>query len=321
MFNRRFLRIKVFQALFSFKMEESDRRSVHELNLLKTPLKTYDLYIFLLSFAHEFKYSLLNEVHSQNAKHFPDFKIINPLNALIQNQAITKLEEDQSLKEKYKSIPAKWSNKDDLYKNVFTFIRSNGVLDEYMKIKEPTLIDDRKLLVDIYEILILDSEEFNNFIEEYFMNWEDDQTIVASALIKTIKTIKEKSVIHVIEKKEINEKEDTEFMKDLFRQTIENDNSLEKLISENTKNWESERIALSDMILMKMALCEIICFPQIPVKVSINEYLELAKQYSTPNSHGFINGILDKIQITLREENKIVKTGRGLVENVNEISS
>lgn len=321
MFNRRFLRIKVFQALFSYKMENSDRRNAHESDLLKAPNKTYDLYVFLLSFAHEFKFYLLDELHSQNIKHIPDLNFIKKLETLIQNQAVIKLEEDQLLNEKYKSIAAKWSNKEDIFKNILSFIRSHAVLEDYMKFKNPDLIDDRKLLVEIYEILILDSDDFNNYVEEFFMNWEDDQTLVASALIRTIKTIKETSVIHVIEKKDENEKEDMTFMKGLFNLTLDNEKLIEKLIAENTKNWESERIALADMLLMKMALSEILYFPQIPIKVTINEYLELAKQYSTPSSHGFINGILDKIQLNLKSQNIILKTGRGLVENINEFSS
>ena len=145
------------------------------------------------------------------------------------------------------------------------------------------------------------------------MNWEDDQTMVYAQLLKTISGLKENSVGNVFAE-ELDNEDDEAFLKELFKRTVNYQEELTELISGKTKNWDAERLAMVDLLLMRMALCEILHFPYIPVKVSINEYLELAKLYSTPNSHGFINGVLDKIHQELKQSNKLNKLGRGLVE-------
>ena len=314
MFNRRFLRIKVFQALYAFSQHEQANSSAYERNLLNSLNKTYDLYIFLLGFPVEFKFFLINEFDVQTLKHFPDNSVINPIRILLKNKAIVQLDRNELLKDKLKAISEKWNNTNDLFKNVLSQIKESDLLADYLKKEDPTFAEDRKFLSEIFEILIGDSEMFDQYIEERFINWEDDQVLITLSLLKSIHGIKENGGNGFIEKFDMKEKEDLDFMKELFQYTISNDEEMLKLIADKTKNWEADRIAIVDMQLMKMALCEIMMFPQIPVKVSINEYLELAKIYSTPNSHGFINGVLDKIQIDLRNENKIVKTGRGLVE-------
>ncbi len=150
-------------------------------------------------------------------------------------------------------------------------------------------------------------------MEEQFMNWEDDQVLVYGQLMKTIAALKDNSAGNFLADGNAVE-EDEAFLKDLFKRTANHEEEFTKLISDKTKNWEADRLAVVDLLLMRMALCEILYFPHIPIKVTINEYLELAKLYSTPNSHGFINGVLDKINQELKQENKLNKTGRGLVE-------
>jgi N utilization substance protein B len=218
------------------------------------------------------------------------------------------------LKEKLSNVSEKWQGATDLFKSIFYQIKESKLLKDYIKTTEHTFAEDRKFLNEIFEIIIADSESFDQYIEERFINWEDDQVLITLALLKSIHSIKENGGNNFIGKFDMKEEEDLDFMKQLFQYTIDHDDEMLKLIAEKTKNWEAERIAVVDMLLMKMALCEILMFPQIPVKVSINEYLELAKIYSTPSSHTFINGVLDKIKIDLSNENKIIKTGRGLVE-------
>jgi N utilization substance protein B len=314
MFNRRFLRIKVFQALYAFFQDDQGSRYTHEKNLLKCLDKSSDLYLFLLAFPAEFKFYLSKELDIQTSKHFPTESIIKPIKALMNNKAIGMLESNEFLTHRLKNVKAKWANTEDLYKNVFAELRESDLLKEYMVKGEHTFAEDKKVLGEIYESLIGDSETFNHYIEEQFLNWEDDQVVVTMALLKTIHSLKENDLSDFIEKVDTGDQEDQKFMKDLYHLTIENNEDILKLIADKTKNWEADRIAMVDMLLMKMALCEILKFPHIPVKVSINEYLELAKLYSTPNSHGFINGVLDKIQIDLRNNNMVEKQGRGLVE-------
>ncbi len=151
-------------------------------------------------------------------------------------------------------------------------------------------------------------------MEELFYNWEDDQVLVLTTIQKTLSAIKNETTTGFLAPMHLDEEEDLKFLKNIFDLTIQHNAELQELISLKTQNWDQDRIAVVDMVLMKMALCEVLYFPFIPVKVTINEYLELAKLYSTPNSHGFINGILDKIQLDLRKDNKIQKMGRGLVD-------
>ena len=304
----------MFQSLYAFSQDEKANRSTYIKNLLNSLNKTYDLYIFLLAFPLEFKYYLLNEFDTQTLKHFPDDNTIAPIRTLLKNKAITQLDRSDLLKEKIKDVPEKWQGATDLFKNILSQIKDSKLLKEYAEKPEHTFVEDRKFLNEVYEIIIADSEQFEQYIEDRFINWDDDQVLITLALLKSIHSIKENGGNNFIGKFDMKEEEDLDFMKQLFQRTIDQDEELLKLISDKTKNWEAERIALVDMLLMKMALCEILTFPQIPVKVSINEYLELAKIYSTPSSHTFINGVLDKVKIDLKNENKIIKTGRGLVE-------
>ena len=134
------------------------------------------------------------------------------------------------------------------------------------------------------------------------------------AFQKTLSSVKLHKQVEILAGFYNDKSEDTQFVSDLFYKTLEFEDELLQLISSKTQNWDADRIATVDMILMKMAMCEILHFSQIPVKVSINEYLEIAKLYSSPNSHTFMNGVLDKIQLDLRKDSKINKTGRGLME-------
>jgi N utilization substance protein B len=314
MFNRRFLRIKVFQALYAFYQDDEGSRYTHEKNLLKSLDKSYDLFLFLLAFPTEFKFYISKELDIQTSKHFPIQNTIAPLQALMNNKAIDLLEQNEFLTQRLKNIRSKWSNTEELYKNIFNEIRESETMLNYLAVKEHSFADDKKILGEIFEMLIGDSEYFNQFVEEQFLNWEDDQVTITITLLKTIQGLKENNLSDFIDKLNSGDDEDQKFMKDLYHLTIENDEELLKLIADKTKNWEADRIAMVDMLMMKMALCEILKFPHVPVKVSINEYLELAKLYSTPNSHGFINGVLDKIHLDLKKNNQIEKLGRGLVE-------
>src|SRR5574343_956805 len=156
----------------------------------------------------------------------------------------------------------------------------------------------------MFETCVAESEAFENYLEERFLNWEDDQVLVYGQVLKSVGALKEGQTATVLVAGEASE-EDLALLKDLFKRVLNYEEELTELISAKTKNWDAERLAVIDLLLMRMALCEMLHFPYIPVKVSINEYLELAKLYSTPNSHGFINGILDKIHQELKANNKL----------------
>ncbi|MBP9186176.1 MAG: transcription antitermination factor NusB [Bacteroidia bacterium] len=313
MFNRRFLRIKVFQALYAYYQDEQANRHLHEKNLTKSLAKTYELYIFLLAMPAAFRHFVSLELETQKAKYIPVPSQITPLEALINNKAIILLEENNHLVEQIKLHKAHWSNNKDLFKHLFALLKKNEVFIKYAEKSEHTFFEDKSVILEMFELFVADSEDFNNYVEDRFMNWEDDQTMVYSQLLKTISALKENATGNLLATEDTNEEDET-FLKELFKRTVNYQDELTGYISAKTKNWDADRLAVVDLMLMRMALCEMLHFPYIPVKVSINEYLELAKLYSTPNSHGFINGVLDKVNQEMKQDNKLNKLGRGLVE-------
>lgn len=313
MFNRRFLRIKVFQQLYAYTKDSQANATVHEKNLFKSLEKTNELYLYLLSLPVAFRAFALKQLDLEATKFYPSELSMNPFKSIAENKAILKLEQCEYLSEKVKSYKLSWTNKDEFFKSIWQQLKTNSFFESYEGKDSHTFFEDRKALNEMMQVFIGESELLNSYLEEIFINWEDDQVVVTQLVLKSIDQMKEISRDEFVSKPG-NDDEDLTFMKQLFRFSVEHDEELTTLIGAKTQNWEPERIAVADMLMMKLALCEILYFPYIPVKVSINEYLELAKLYSTPNSHGFINGILDKIQIDLRKQNKVEKLGRGLVE-------
>jgi N utilization substance protein B len=311
---RRFLRIKTFQALYAYKQDQSTSRAIAQKNLVKSLDKAYDVYIFLLSFVIEFKFFLGKEIEIQENKYIPQPEQLAFIKAIYNNGAILMLENDSNLKEKIKDSKFDWSKSTDLFRQLFTEIKDLETLLAATKDGDYSIFAEKQILLEIVESLVADSEVFNDYMEQHFINWEDDDVMALMAFQKTLSTIKQNKQPEILNGFYNDKFEDTNFVSDLFFKTLEHDDYLTELISSKTQNWDTERIATVDMLLMKMAMCEITMFSQIPVKVSINEYLEIAKIYSSPNSHTFMNGVLDKVQLELRKDDKINKTGRGLME-------
>lgn len=311
---RRFLRIKTFQALYAYKQDQSASRAVAQKNLVKSLDKAYDVYIFLLSFIIEFKFFLGKEIEIQENKHIPQPEQLAFIKAIYNNGAIAMFENDLNLQEKIKASKFDWSKSADFFRQIFTELKELETLTAATKDGDFSIFAEKQILLEIIETLVADSEVFNDYMEQQFINWEDDDVMALMAFQKTLSTIKQNKQPEILNGFYNDKFEDTNFVSDLFFKTLEHEVHLTELISSKTQNWDADRIATVDMLLMKMAMCEITLFSQIPVKVSINEYLEIAKIYSSPNSHTFMNGVLDKIQLDLRKEDKIIKTGRGLME-------
>ncbi len=313
MLNRRFLRIKVFQALYGVAHEEQVSLATSKKQLFSNLEKTYELYLFVLSFPSELLHFIDLELEMQHAKYFPAEQLIQGLQAIKNNQVIQLLHTNQNFQDSLKAVKNRWQDVVEFSRKIYQEVRTQDFFKEYATKSSHTFTEDKQFLLTFFEYLFADSENFNNYIEEVFYNWEDDQVIVLSTIQKMINASKSGQKQFITEPHK-DEEEDLKFMRDLFELTIAHQQAFNELINAKTQNWEQDRIAMVDILLMRMALCELLYFPYIPVKVSINEYLELAKLYSTPNSHGFINGVLDKIQMQLKSDQKINKQGRGLVE-------
>lgn len=316
MLNRRYLRIKVFQQLYSFFISPGADKNRTELELFKSLEKIYDLYLSLLF--------LLIELNNQAKEHFEKSKtkfISSPDEIIyktrfIDNRVIKCLSVNTRFKQYLENKNITWHNENDLPAKIFKTIRQSPEYAEYMNSAEDNFEKDRKFLARVYKKYIFNSEALHYHFEEKNIHWEEDITLANISTVKTLENIpelagEEDSLLLPLYK---DEAEDSEFARKLFRATIKNDEEFKNMISAKAANWELERIAVADMILMKMALCELLEFENIPVKVTLNEYIEVSKDYSTPQSKTFINGILDKLVADLKAGGRIIKKGRGLVE-------
>jgi len=233
----------------------------------------------------------------------------------IQNKGILSLRENQELTKALLKSNGNWSSRQELVKDWFReIVKNDEELVKFNASKAPSLEDQKAILKHLIRKVILGKTIINEYFEEEDIRWAEDKEIVKSLAEKTIKSLSEEGKVE-IQKLSLDWEDDSEFMKILFQGAADLDKKHQELISQNTKNWEVDRLPLTDRVILAMAITELIQFPNIPVKVSINEYIELAKHYSTPKSRQFINGILDVIAKELKASGALKKSGRGLIDN------
>ncbi len=210
-----------------------------------------------------------------------------------------------------------WSKEADMVRQWFKeALKPDKVYLDYLKTSGQSFEEDQALVSHIVKNIIFKNDAIDKYMEDYDLNWDEDRAIVKSLVTKTLKSIPEEGAeIFEIQELSYNWEDDKTFFKKLFEETIEVEEKYEPLIAQKAKNWDIDRIAATDKIILEMAISEMINFPSIPVKVTINEYIEVAKRYSTPKSKVFVNGILDVIATELEKEGVIKKSGRGLIDN------
>lgn len=315
MLNRRQLRIKVLQALYAYfqSEEENYRRSENE--LMGAIDKMYDLYIYLLLSLPEVKGFAENRIEENKKKIRPTDSDLHPNTKFIENEVIKQLEQSKELRLISEERKINWvgDENQEIFRKMFLHIRESEVYFQHMNNEEFGYEADRAFALDLFKIEVANFPLLYNFFEEKSIHWLDDIDLCASMVLKTIKSFKENEPIEVLPLFKPNDDEE-EFVRQLLRKTISMDKENNSLIDELTVNWELDRIAKMDVILMKMAITELQIFSSIPTKVTLNEYIEISKFYSTPKSNGFINGILDKAIDRLTADKKIVKIGRGLLK-------
>lgn len=201
----------------------------------------------------------------------------------------------------------------DYFRQFFQKLRKTGEYAAYSKLANPLLTDDSQLITFLYKNILSNDELFEQHLEDVFPAWSDDREIVFHAVINYLQHAAPNRDPYVV-KNARDQKELKQFGSDLLRKTVYNETETESIITSFLQHWDKERVAMLDLLLMKMTLTEWLFIPEIPVKVSMNEYIDLAKRYSTPKSGDFINGILDAILKKMREENRIQKKGRGVQE-------
>ncbi len=284
--------------------------------LMQSIDSVYEMYIWMLSLLVEVTEFTANDAQERANKHIKTAEDLNPNLKLLHNKFSVLLQQNPEYVSAIKKYKVNWDFDPEIRKTIYNALKASKEYADYLADEHETLESSKDIIKYIFRKIILKNQAIIQVFEEKFINWQVDHEVMKGMVAKTLKNFTSddpfKNKLTEISADWI---EDSKFVQDLFLHTLQNDDKYQEMIAERTKNWESERIALMDTILMKMAICELLNFTSIPVKVTINEYLELSKDYSTPKSNSFINGILDKILGDLKKNNTIKKIGRGLIED------
>jgi transcription antitermination protein NusB len=316
MISRRILRIKILQLLYAYFQGADTAMAKFEKELFFSIQKTYDLYHYLLLLIIDVADYANSRIEIARQKKIPTREDLNPNTKFVDNQIIQQLRVNRQMNQYLNTTRLSWVNSPELIKKLHNRIRMTPYFKEYMEHPERSYEEDKKLIIEIYSSEIINTESIYQTLEEQSIYWNDEVEFVISMIAKTIKDFKEEDKEAAELMQLFKNDDDREFARDLFRKSVVHKEEYIKLIESYTENWDVERIAFLDMLILVMAITEAVAFPSIPTRVTINEYLEIAKFYSTEKSSVFINGLLDKIFKYLKDNQKIVKTGRGLIGEV-----
>ncbi|WP_412465551.1 transcription antitermination factor NusB [Pedobacter sp. KLB.chiD] len=316
MLNRRHLRIKALQNIFAWHMADKKDIKGDLKTLMQSIDSVYEMYIWMLSLLVEVTEFTANDAAERANKFIKTAEDINPNMKLLHNKFSVLLQQNPEYASAIKKYKVDWGFDPEIRKTVYNSLKASKEYADYLADPNESLESSKDIIKYIFRKIILKNQGIIQVFEEKFINWQVDHEVMKGMVAKTLKNFtSEDPFKNKLTEISADWVEDSKFVQDLFVHTLQNDAKYQDMIADRTKNWESERIALMDTILMKMAICELLNFPSIPVKVTINEYLELSKDYSTPKSNSFINGILDKILGDLKKNNTIKKIGRGLIED------
>ena len=307
MINRVLIRLKIVQIVYAYYQNGGKNLDTAEKELFFSLSKAYDLYNYLLLLMVEVTKQANKRLNAAKNKLVPTKEELFPNTKFVENRFIAQLEVNKQLLEFSNNQKKTWENEADFVKTLCDKILESDIYKEYMASETSSYEEDRELWRKLYKNIIFNNIELDQVLEDQSLYWNHDKEILDTFVLKTIKRFDEKNGAKQELLPEFKDEEDQDFARRLFRRTILNADYYRHLISENTKNWDLDRVAFMDVVIMQIALAEILSFPNIPVSVSLNEYVEIAKLYSTPKSGGFINGTLDGIVNSLKKENKLTK--------------
>ena len=307
MINRVLIRLKIVQIVYAYYQNGGKNLDTAEKELFFSLSKAYDLYNYLLLLMVEITKQAERKQSAAKSKLLPTAEELYPNTKFVDNRFIAQLEVNKQLLEFSETQKKTWENESEFVKSLCEQIMDSDIYKEYMASETSSYEEDRELWRKIYKRIIFNNEELDQVLEDQSLYWNDDKEIVDTFVLKTIKRFDEKNGAKQELLPEFKDEEDQDFARRLFRRAILNADYYRHLISENTRNWDLDRVAFMDVVIMQIALAEILSFPNIPVSVSLNEYVEIAKLYSTPKSGSFINGTLDGIVKILKEDNKLTK--------------
>jgi transcription antitermination protein NusB len=313
MLNRRHIRIKVMQSIYAMHQHQSDQLDKEEKFLFQSIENTQDLYLLLLSALVEIKKKEELYIAIASKKHLATKQERNPSLQIVHNKVLMALASSDALEQALEERKIKnWQQNDDIILYLIESIKASALYQNYIKKTGTSFEEDRDFIANLFTEVIAPSEKLYDYLEDHKLTWLDDLPGINTLILKQIKQLKSETDPILIPKV-YKDEDDKDFVKNLFRKTVLNEVELAKEYVDKTPNWDVERIAEIDTIILKMAICELLKFPSIPTKVTINEYLEIAKEYSTPKSSIFINGILDNLVKEFEKDKRLTKSGRGLL--------
>ncbi|MFI3262816.1 MAG: transcription antitermination protein NusB [Rikenellaceae bacterium] len=306
MISRRLLRIKCFKALYSHFQTEENPIAIAEKNMLYSITKSYDLYHLMLRLIVDVADVEENTIEQRAKKLRPTFEDLNPNRRFVENPIIAHIRNSENLNTYLIKNNLGWETHPELVKKLTTNLLDRAYYKAYMEKEEATYEDHKAFVVNFYKREIEDFDYIFEVLDEMSMFWVDEAEFITYNVMNSIKNIKEDKLLNDFSIPPIyKNKSDLKFVKELINETLMSYRDNETYINKYTRNWDYDRIALIDRILMQLAITEFIRFKDIPVSVTMNEYIELSKFYSTPQSNVFINGILDKIASELEDEGKL----------------
>ena len=312
MISRRLLRIKALKALYAHLKSESESLMASEKTLIASIDKTYDLYFQMLSLIVEVARYADERQQAAMQKKLPTYEDLNPNRKFVENAVVHLIAESDSVNDYLAAHKLSWARYPELIKALYLQLEQSDYYKKYMTSQERSFREDLALVTDFYTNELESSEMLEEVLDEQSILWNDDLGFALIMVTRTLSNMRQSHRdVKVLPK--FKSEEDLEFAKELFEKAAVNYDSNLEVIEQFTRNWDIERIAFMDNVIMVTAMAELISFPSIPVKVTLDEYIEIAKYYSTASSSTFINGVLDKVVNTLTEEGRINKSGRGLI--------
>ena len=312
MLNRRHIRIKILQAFYAFFQSNNEDVLKGEKELFHSIEKIYDLYIFILMLLPSLKRQASIQIEEAKRSAFlrKDIHILKT--GFVDNQLIDLLEQSKVLQKISADRKINWEGdvENDLTKKIFKEIYNTDNYKNLLDNESPSFNDDKDALVQLYKKEICNQEKLHHFFDEKSIYWQDDLDHVSSMILKTLKSISKDQELEILP---LWKEDEYEFTQNLFRKAVLQKEENDAVLQNYSKNWEKERLATMDSLLMNLAITEALEFSSIPIKVTLNEYIEISKFYSTPKSNSFINGILDRIFEDYKKDGKLVKRGRGLI--------
>lgn len=314
MLNRRHLRVRVLQTLYAYESSETKEVGKFEKSLLSSIEQVYTMYLWALNLLEDVADFAAIDAEERANKYIPNEDDLQVSTKLVSNTFIEMLRRNEAYQDGLKKYRISWSFDPEIAKSVFNQLKTKPEYKEYLIQEDRSIAVEKDIIKFIFKKIILTLPVVDQAFEEKFINWPIDKEILQAMIAKTLKNFS----YEVPSKNKLaplspNWQEDRVFALELLAHNIRFQDDYLKLISEKTENWETERIALLDILLMRMAICELLNFPSIPVKVTMNEYIDIAKEFSTPKSNTFINGILDKVLVDLQKSGRIRKNERGMM--------